>query len=128
MYTIKFQYCSNEDPIIHKYDGELGEHTYAKVTSIMEGEEIWHRSFMVHKPEEFTKWRDENFDYTANVDLHVVSNDPAEAFNEDKMSQNIYFELLTFYDREKRFHKCLVFCADCFIMNDAGQTVDNFNA
>ncbi len=128
MYTIKFQYYSDEDPIVHKRDGEPDEGSHStQVTEIMEGDDIRHRPFMVHTPEEFAKWRDENFSYSSKVDLHVVAYDPAGAFNKDKASQNMYFELLTFLNRYGRFQKCLVFCAECFIMSEAGQTVDSFN-
>ena len=133
MYTIKFQHYSDQNLIIHvNNDDWIGmsdiSSSQAEVTSIMEGDEIWHRPFIVHSAKNFDDWRGENFNYSPSVDLHIVNNDPAGAFNKDKANHHVYFELLTFYNREIRFHKCLFFCADCFIMNEAGHTVDNFNA
>ena len=119
MNTIKFQYRVPLDP--NNEDGK-----YVPTVSLYEGFDIWHRPFLVNSKEEYAEWYIEYSESASNVTHHYIYKDPIVELNRGDFK--CYFHYLTFWDNERQFHKCIVFCAECFIMNDAGQTIDSFSA
>lgn len=130
MNTIKFQSWDKEMPLGVSVDKER----YAKTISITEGRDIWHRPFEVNTLEEYAEWK-ERFAFGRSGAAQVPGEDPANALAEmrkdnklPEKGSSIYFEYLTYFDNEGEFHKCVVFCCNCYIMNRDGQTVDSFAA
>ena len=122
MNTIKFQYYSDEFPLKE----EKNSKKCARATSIFSGYDIWHRPFMVRTKEEFAKWQKEWWQYRSGVSLHYIDRDPAVGLAEKPYE--CYFHYIIFRDERDELHRAIVFCAECFIMNEEGQTVDSFNA
>ena len=131
MNTIKFQAWDKEYPLGKGADHER----QAKTVSITEGCDIWHRPFEVKTMEEYADWK-ERFAFGRSGMAQVPGEDPANALAEMRKDNkipeaehsSIYFEYMTFFDDKGEFHKCVIFCCNCYIMNRDGQTVDSFAA
>lgn len=119
MNTIKFQYRVPLNP-----NNKTGG--YTDVVSLYEGYNVWHRLFSVKSKEEYADWYKKIGGPASNVVHHYINFDPVVKLN--KEDYNCYFHYLTFWDNEGQLHKCIIFGVECFIMNDAGQTIDSFNA
>lgn len=125
MNTIKFQEFCKEDPLWKGTDRE----SQALATSILEGENIWHRSFQVNTLKE---WRDFLTMHGLNTGehrIHFKGIDPELTLNEMSDNQDIgsvYFQYIVFDDNKGEHNKCIAFCCNCFIMNSEGQTIDSF--
>ena len=122
MYTVKFQHFVPLNPFTKDEKDKPVKHN--PVTILQEGENIRHRPFLVKSLEEYNQWRKEFLPEAGNSWHHYVNNDPATQLAESPF--DCYFELLEL-EKDEKFHYFIVFCADCFIMNEAGQTIDSFN-
>ncbi len=126
MNTIKFEAWDSAYPLQAGTNAEK----YAKTTALQEGEKVWHRPFQVKTIKEFDAWK-KRFAWGATYTTSYI---PGEDVNYAVRSKEknddsiIHFEYMTFYDRNGQLWKVIVFCCNCFIMNDAGQTVDKFSA
>ena len=123
MMTIKFQHQKPLDPFISDEPKKPVRHV--PVTNLEKCDEsIRHEPFIVKSIEEYNKWRKDFLPKGENCFIRYVNNDPATQLSEEPF--NCYFELLHF-ERNGEFYYFIVFCAECWIMNEAGQTVDSFN-
>lgn len=125
MYTIKFQ---SQEPLNPFAKGEnlanTEEHT--PNVEIHEGDNVRHRAFKVNSLKEYETWYKEYIPEASNVTMFLPGRSPQTELS--KQDYTCYFELLSFTDKDELHHYYgIVFCADCFIMNEAGQTIDSFN-
>ena len=125
MYTIKFQTQQPLNPFAEGDDlANSEEHT--PNVEIFEGDNVKHRAFLVNSKKEYEKWRNKWIPEAANVTTFLPGRNPETELS--KKDYKCYFELLSFTCKDDLYHYfAIVFCADCFIMNEAGQTVDSFN-
>jgi len=120
MNTIKFQ---SREPLNPKdEDGK-----YVPVVSLYKGYDIWHRPFLAKNAEQYGELHKEYFSGASNVTYHYISKDPGEQLRQGG-DFDCYFHYLVFRDDKEEIHKCIIFCAECFIMNEQGQTIDSFNS
>ena len=126
MQTIKFQTTEPENP----YNKDEGQ-KFVDVVTLYEAvndssQGIFHRPFVLRNKKEWDEWRKEHLMESCNTIVHFPGGHPGGEL--EKQDFNCYFHFLTFWDESGNFHRCVVFCAECFIMNEAGQTIDSFNA
>ena len=123
MYTLKF--------VSYNEDAPLEDGLYAKNIQLVEAKDIWHRPYQFRDKNKCQAWFDHHI--SASGDSHFVSKHPIDAFNlPDGATQDstfiVHFEYLTCYTPSGEFQKYIIFCAECYVMNSSGQTVDNIVA
>lgn len=126
MNTIKFQSSEKRNLYLEDENQEYvpAVNLYEAFTDQSHG--IFHRPFMLNSRKEWDKWCKEHLMECSNTVVHFPGKHPGDELN--KQDFNCYFHFLTFWDKSGNFHRCVIFCAECFIMNEAGQTTDSFNA
>ena len=125
MLTIKFV-SRTEDSMIKEYNRDVPR--CAVQTALYEGVEPWHREYTVQNVDEWEKWRER---FLSGSQCYFPGGLPKESFVNVPKGEDpgiVYFQYLTFKDAAGEFHRAVVFQADCYIMNESGQTVDRFSA
>lgn len=125
MYTIKFQSLEPLNPFVEEENlANSEEHT--PNVKIYEGDNVHHRAFKVNSLKEYLKWYKNWIPEAKNVTVFLAGRSPEAELSKQNFS--CYFQLLSFTDKENLdYSYAIVFCTECFIMNEVGQTVDSFN-
>ena len=131
MYTIKFQTWDSVYPL---HEGTNREQQ-AKSTALQEGEKIWHRRFQIRTLNEMTQWKHMHGWAAINTNCYIPGEDPESQLRkllkmeiDEKHDPRIHFEYMTFFDNKGELWKVMIFCCNCYIMNETGQTVDSISA
>ena len=128
MNTIKFESWDSVYPL-HK---GTNQECHAKQTSLMEAKNIWHRAFQINNTIEYKEWKEGVGWGAIHTSCQVVGECPDEALRRMEKAKNknrsVHFEYLTFWDSDGELNKVILFCANAYIMNQDGQTVDSFAA
>lgn len=119
MYTIKIL-TTDSDYLLENEEP-------AFITQLFQGNSIFHRSYMVKDEKEFKKWQNEHF-IGENIFKSVIGIDPSYLLERmDGPDPFVYFEYLQFCNSDNQWHYCIICHAKCYIMNESGQTIDQFS-
>lgn len=129
MYTLKFEAWDRAYPL---NEGTKREQL-ARSIALKEGEKIWHRPVQVRSLAELEKWKDAHGWGARHTTCYIPGEDPeysARMKEKGKIPDRtvMHFEYMTFFDGKGELWKVIIFCCDCYIMNEAGQTVDSISA
>ncbi len=129
MLTIKIQSWDEEYPI-KDYSLEKGVDQPARQTWIHEGRDIYHRQYQMKSFAEFKEWKDR---YTGGPHLHVIglfsitNKVKFEKILNDQLDKRLEFGFLTFInDDDEDCHQCIIYGSNVYIMNEQGQTIEQF--
>ncbi len=125
MYTIKFQTQEPLNPFAEgKNLANSEEHT--PNVKIYEGDNVHHRAFKVNSLKEYLEWYKKWIPEASNITTFLSGRSPETELS--KQDHSCYFQLLSFTGKDNLdYSYVIVFCTECFIMNEAGQTIDSFN-
>ena len=128
MYTIKFQTWDDAYPL-HKGTDQQQQ---AKSIALQEGEKVWHRPFQISTLAEYEKWKEINGWGAQHTTCYIPGHDPEDQLTKMKdykkeLNARVHFEYMTFFDSKGELWKVIIFYCNCYVMNEAGQTVDTIS-
>ena len=130
MNTIKIQTWDNLDPVKGQYDRQIP----AKRTYLYEGKNINYRAYEMGSYEQFISWK-ENNTYAPILTILGISGHNKlmqkktfEEILEHNANEFVEFTYLTFEDKNSNLTQLLIEGANVYIMNEQGQTIDQFCA
>lgn len=103
----------------------------SQITQLYEAVNVWHRPFLIKDLEQYAKWTNEYLKNSGGADGYeghsVPGGDPYEMI---KIADNdgIYFHFMSIELTNGKIQKFLLYACRVYIMNEAGQTVDQFYA
>lgn len=103
----------------------------SQITQLYEAKNVWHRPFFIKDLDQYAKWTNEYLKDSGGADGYVghsvPGGDPHEILHAEGNS-GVYFHFMSIEETNGKIHKFILYACRVYVMNDVGQTVDQFYA